>query len=120
MVTLQEMKQERQEKTNRVWDYIKNVAESYGFTVEDQTFGGKVLWDESRTVNFTVLADTSETDWENRVCVVRYSISASIAIMGGNPTGEDLQKMGARIASAGAMVNYFNDFPGSLTFRYRF
>ena len=112
-----EMKDARMEKVDRVWDYLGEMAKCYGFTVKEYGNGRKEIWDDTRTVNFTV-SEHYDFDPQARIEEITYSVTASIATMGGNHTGFALQKMGARIAQAGALVNHIAEFHGSLTVKF--
>ena len=100
----QEMKDARNAKIECMWDYFRATAQSYGFTVKEWENGRKEIWDETRTVNFTVHEDFDFDD-AVRIQKITYTVTASIATMGGNPTGDELKMRGDRIVKAGQMVN---------------
>lgn len=100
----QEMKDARNAKIDRVWEILNLWAVQYGFIVKVFENGHRELWDETRTVNFTVHEEWDD-DMERRVAVTTYSVSASIATMGGNPSWEELKMRGDRITKAGQFVH---------------
>ena len=102
----QEMKDARARKIECMWDYLRATAQNYGFTVKEWENGRREIWDETRTVNFTVHEDV-EFDAAIRLSKITYSVSAAIAIMGGNPDAEELKMRGERIVKAGAMIRTF-------------
>ena len=99
---------------DKVWEYISEVAERYGFTACENKWQGWHIEDESKTVNF-MMHEEHDYDLDNHGCTITYKPSASIAIMGGNPTSDELIMRGDKIVRAGLLVKALNDFPGSLT-----
>ena len=95
---------------NEVRAIVAAAAKDYGFTVRDNNFA-LCGWDivdnieDGHLVNFTVMERYDEFDTEHRQATVNLDIRASIARMGGNPSGNDLIGAGQIIARAGELVN---------------
>ena len=93
-------------KQNRtdVFTEIKTFAKQFGFEVEYNAVDCKII-DNTHTVNFTIQFDSDFSTYAEGYVKVTYTVSASIATMGGNPTGDDLKQMASIIAAAGSLVN---------------
>jgi len=108
------MKQSRME----VFNEIENFAKQFGFEVEKNAYECKII-DPTHTVNFTIWMDSDFSKMDEGYITTTYTVRASIATMGGNPTGNDLQQMSAIIGSAGCLVNTLKlqqDYFNSLSF----
>lgn len=84
---------------------LKTFAEDAGFRFNnDERFGFQII-DDTHTVNFTIIFDTDWSTVKNGYVDVTYKVNASIATMGGNPTGDELKEMANIIMKAGQLVN---------------
>ena len=86
-----------------VYRMIGMVAKDYGFRAEDDSRWGFQIIDDTRTVNFTVTQD-HDFNLEGRTVTVTLKVVASIATMGGSPTGYDMIEAGNTIMDAGRFV----------------
>ena len=100
---------------DKVWEYISEVAEEYGFTARENKWQGWHIEDSTHTVNFH-MDEEHDYDLDNHRCTVTYKPSASIAIMGGNPTADELMNCGYCITAAGKLVQVLNGHPELLTY----
>lgn len=92
-----------------LFQMIASFARNYGFDVE-----GENIVDSARTVNFITMMDTDWSTVKEGFVTVTYSFRASIAIMGGTPTGDELKEMGNRIIKAGQLINTLEKQPEGL------
>ena len=113
------MKERTVERTKEfVKEYIRTVAAQFGFKVVDNNWfiEGIEIVEETRTVNFTIHANLLDVDTENRKAKTKLEVGASIATMGGNPTGDCLIAMADVINRAGRFVNLLAKDEDALTY----
>lgn len=93
-----------------VMNIIKDNAERFGFRTEKTWMSDIGIVDDTNTVNFVVL-EHSKLYLAKGTADISFTVSASIATMGGHPSADDLIQKAKIIENAGKLVKLFDEMP---------